>query len=60
MKPRTLKIEATGDFAARKVQPRIRLGGRWLDRAGFTPGHRVVIQQTKPGELMLQVQATVS
>ena len=39
MNTRTLKIEATGDFAARKITPKIRLAGRWLEQAGFKPGH---------------------
>jgi hypothetical protein len=51
---RTLKIEAVGDFAGNKVKPRIRLTGRWLERAGFRPGHRVEISSSKPGELSLQ------
>lgn len=49
----TLKIEAVGDFARRKVKPRIRLSGYWLERAGFKPGHRVAILSLKPGELTL-------
>jgi hypothetical protein len=51
---RTLKIEAIGDFAYRKIKPRIRLSGRWLERAGFRPGHRVEISSSKAGELSLQ------
>lgn len=51
---RTLKIEAVGDFARKKVKPRIRITGRWLERAGFRPGHRVEISSSKPGELSLQ------
>ena len=53
-KPRTLKIEAIGDFARRKVKPRIRLTGHWLEKAGFKPGHRVEISSSRPGELSLQ------
>jgi hypothetical protein len=53
---RTLKIEAVGDFAARKIKPRIRISGRWLGQAGFKPGHRVSIHSLKPGELTLQFQ----
>ena len=53
-KTRSLKIEATGDFACRKIIPRIRLTGRWLELAGFKPGHRVEIQLLKAGELTLQ------
>ena len=51
---RTLKIEAVGDFAGHQVKPRIRLGGQWLEKAGFKPGHRVEIFSSKPGELSLQ------
>ena len=43
MNTRTLKIEATGDFWRKQVVPKIRLGGQWLERAGFKPGHRVEI-----------------
>ncbi len=53
-KARTLKIEAVGDFAGHQVKPRIRLGGQWLEKAGFKPGHRVEICSSKPGELSLQ------
>ena len=41
MNQRTLKIEAVGD---------------WLDRAGFKPGHRVVIHHARPGKLTLRFQ----
>lgn len=51
---RTLKIEAVGDFAENKVQPRIRLTGKWLQNAGFRPGHKVEIFSAKPGELSLR------
>ena len=51
---RTLKIEAIGDFAYRRIKPRIRLSGQWLEQAGFKPGHRVEIFSSKPGELSLQ------
>jgi hypothetical protein len=53
-KTRSLKIEAVGDFACRRIRPRIRLGGLWLENAGFKPGHRVEISSSKPGELSLQ------
>lgn len=51
---RSIKIEAIGDFAYRKIKPRIRLNGRWLEQAGFRPGHRVEIHLPKPGEMTLQ------
>jgi len=53
-KTRSLRIEAVGDFAKRKIKPRIRLSGHWLEKAGFKPGHRVEISSSKPGELSLQ------
>ncbi len=53
-KTRSLKIETIGDFAKRKIKPRIRLSGHWLERAGFKPGHRVEIRSLKTGELTLQ------
>ena len=53
---RTLKIEAVGDFAYRKIKPRIRLSGHWLERAGFKPGHRAVIHIPRLGELTLQFE----
>jgi len=52
---RKLKIEATGDFFARKVKPRIRLTGHWLARAGFPPGEFVEIVELAPGVLTLSV-----
>jgi hypothetical protein len=54
MNTRILKIEAAGDFWRNKVSPKIRLSGRWLERAGFKPGHRVEIQISQPGTLMLR------
>lgn len=53
-KTRSLKIETVGDFAYRKIKPRIRLSGQWLEKAGFKPGHRAIIHESKPGELTLQ------
>jgi hypothetical protein len=50
---RSLAIEATGDFFLKKVTPKIRLSGKWLERAGFRPGHRVQIQIEQPGRLTL-------
>jgi hypothetical protein len=38
---RTLKIEADGDRWKDLIKPKIRLMGRWLERAGFKPGSRV-------------------
>ncbi len=54
--PRTriLKIEETGDFYASKVRPRIRLSGRWLERAGLRAGHRVQADWIEDGVLALR------
>ncbi len=53
MSARTLKIEATGDFHAGKIKPKIRLTGKWLEQAGFRPGARVHIEITASGRLVL-------
>jgi hypothetical protein len=52
---RTLKIEAAGDFFAGDVKPKIRLCGRWLERAGFKAGERVEIMLNGPGEITMRV-----
>lgn len=51
---RFLKIETTGDFYYGKIKPRIRLTGKWLERAGFKPGHRVEVRFDQPGSLTLR------
>lgn len=51
---RSLAIEATGDFFHKKLTPKIRLTGRWLERAGFLPGHRVEVSFEQPGTLTLR------
>jgi hypothetical protein len=51
---RSLKIESAGDFFFRKITPRIRLAGRWLEQAGFKPGHRVEVRCEQPGSLSLR------
>ena len=51
---RSLKIEATGDFYRKKVIPRIRLNGKWLEQAGFKPGHRAEICVEQPGIMTLR------
>ena len=51
---RSLAIEATGDFFYRKITPRIRLAGRWLEQAGFKPGHRVEVRIEQAGSLSLR------
>jgi len=54
MNTRILKIEATGGFWCGKVNPRIRLTGQWLERAGFKPGQRVEVRRTEPGTLSVR------
>lgn len=54
---RSLKVEAIGDFARRKVIPRIRVAGQWLEQAGFKPGHRVEVRLDEPGTLTLRFLA---
>ena len=51
---RTLKIEAQGDFWQGLTKPKIRLMGRWLERAGFCPGHRVQVLCLAPGVIELR------
>jgi len=46
---RTLKIEADGDFWKGLAKPKIRLMGRWLERAGFSPGGHVHVKCVAPG-----------
>jgi len=57
---RNLKIEAAGDFWYGRVSPKIRLSGRWLEQAGFRPGHRVEVQISQPGTLTLRFQEQFS
>ena len=51
---RSLKIEADGDFFKGVTMPKIRLMGRWLERAGFSPGNRVQVTCVAPGVLELR------
>ncbi len=51
---RTLKIEAEGDPWRGLIKPKIRLIGRWLERAGFTPGHRAQVTCIAPGVIELR------
>ena len=54
MKTRNLKIEEAGDFWRGRVVPKIRLTGKWLERAGFKPGNRVEVQMSGQGTLTLR------
>lgn len=51
---RTLKIEPDGDPWKGVIKPKIRLVGRWLERAGFPPGHRVKVTCVAPGVIELR------
>ena len=50
---RRLKIEADGD-AWKGIKPKIRLMGRWLEQAGFSPGKHVHIINIAPGVMELR------
>jgi hypothetical protein len=54
MNTRTLTIESSGDFWRGNIKPKIRLTGRWLEIAGFKPGHRVVVEIGEPRTLTLR------
>lgn len=56
MSARTLKIEDIGYRYRRTARQAsaIRLKGRWLARAGFTPGGRVELVVTEPGVIQLR------
>ena len=51
---RMLKIEEDGDSWKGLIRPKIRLMGRWLERAGFKPGHRVHVTCVAPGVIELR------
>ena len=51
---RRLKIEADGDAWKGLIKPKIRLMGRWLEQAGFSPGKHVHITSIAPGVLELR------
>lgn len=53
---RKLKIEETGDFWKKQLKPKIRLTGRWLERAGFKPGSHVWVRGVAPGVIELRSQ----
>ena len=56
---RMLKIEASGDFWKGLIRPKIRIMGRWLERAGFRPGNRVHVTCVAPGVIELRSHDTV-
>ena len=52
MNPRTLKIEADGEYG--KIKPKIRLQGKWLEQAGFKPGSHVNVKCIAEGVMELR------
>ena len=54
---RILRIEEDGDFFRHGIKPKIRLTGRWLERAGFKPGTRVSVTCLAPGIIELRSDA---
>ena len=54
MNTRSLQIESCGDYWRRDIKPKIRLTGKWLEKAGFKPGHRVTVEISQPGTLTLR------
>ena len=55
---RNLKIEADGDAWKRRIKPKIRLMGRWLEQAGFRPGERVEVVCLASGLIELRSTST--
>ncbi len=51
---RILKIEAEGDSWRNRIKPKIRLMGRWLEKAGFQPGDRVHVIAVAHGVIELR------
>jgi len=57
---RTLKIEEEGDFSEKRIKPKIRLTGRWLEKAGFRPGGRVQVICRAPGIIELRIPDAIN
>ena len=55
---RTLKIEEDGDYFRGCIKPKIRLTGRWLERAGFKPGTRVAVRCLGSG--LIELRSVIS
>ena len=55
-----MKIEIEGDFWKGLTKPKIRLIGRWLERAGFRPGHHVHVACVSPGVIELRSNAQLA
>lgn len=56
MNPRSIKVEADGDTWKKKIKPKIRLMGRWLEQMGFPPGRRVEVSLIEPGVLQIKLK----
>ena len=54
-KKRILKVEEVGDFWRKKTVPRIRLKGKWIARAGILPNRHVIVENPRPGVLILKL-----
>ena len=50
---RKLKIEADGDPYGGDIKPKIRIIGRWLERAGFRPGNHVQVTCIAPDPMLV-------
>jgi hypothetical protein len=57
---RRLKIEAEGDAWKSAFKPKIRLIGRWLEKAGFKPDTHVNVRCLSPGIIELRSESTNS
>jgi hypothetical protein len=53
MQTRKLKIEEEGD-RWKGIKPKIRVMGKWLERAGFKPGQHVQISCVSPGMIEMR------
>jgi hypothetical protein len=51
---RKLKVEEHGTEFKGAIKPKIRLIGRWLERAGFKPGSHVEVVFLAPGVIELR------
>ena len=51
---RTLKIESDGDAWKGVLKPKIRLMGRWRERAGFKAAFHVQVISVAPGVIELR------
>ena len=54
-KTRILTVDEVGDFYHKPV-PRIRIKGKWLERAGFKPGGRVKVRIEEQGKIQLNAE----